>query len=230
MDIHRVPQPEFLGALVHFFSQQKHVDPLNGTLSSNNLNVTTHEKTKPLFFGMIVESLQKTFPNHLGDMFEAYFYATAVVLASAFNVMLMHVSTKCNGITGTVWLMLSFALSIFPNFTVYSFSYVSLCNTLFFLYIYVNCLSLSFSLALKPYLLSQMHLGMKMRVALCSMIYRKSLRLSKNALGETTVGQVVNLLSNDVGRLDIAIIFLHFLWVGPLETLAVTYLMYLEVN
>lgn len=170
MDVHRVPQPEFLGALVQFFSHQNH-DSLNGTLSSNGLNETVSGKTKPLFFGMIVESLQKTFPNYLGDMFEAYFYATAVVLASAFNVMLMH-----------------------------------------------------------PYLLSQMHLGMKMRVALCSMIYRKSLRLSKNALGETTVGQVVNLLSNDVGRLDIAIIFLHFLWVGPLETLAVTYLMYLEVK
>lgn len=81
-----------------------------------------------------------------------------------------------------------------------------------------------------PYLLSQLHLGMKMRVAMCSMIYRKALRLSKNALGETTAGQVVNLLSNDVGRLDLAIIFIHFLWVGPLETIAVTYLMYLEVS
>lgn len=162
-----VPQPEFLGALVQFFSQGNSSNMLNETRSTNE---TLPEKKKPLFFGLIVDSLQQAFPDYLGSMFEAYFYATAVVLASAFNVMLMH-----------------------------------------------------------PYLLSQMHLGMKMRVALCSMIYRKSLRLSKNALGETTVGQVVNLLSNDVGRLDIAIIFLHFLWVGPIETLAVTYLMYLEV-
>lgn len=144
---------------------------LNGTDLANETNVTAADSSKPIFFGMVIDSLRGRYPDYLGVKFEAYFYATAVVLASAFNVMLMH-----------------------------------------------------------PYLLSQMHLGMKMRLALCSAIYRKSLRLSKNALGETTVGQVVNLLSNDVGRLDIAIIFLHFLWVGPIETMLITYLMYLKVR
>lgn len=114
---------------------------------------------------------RRTYPDYVGEWFEAYFYATAVVLTSLLNVVLMH-----------------------------------------------------------PYLLSQLHMGMKMRVAMCSMIYRKALRLSRTALGGTTAGQVVNLLSNDVGRLDLAIIFIHFLWVGPLETVIVTYLMYLEVK
>lgn len=78
-------------------------------------------------------------------------------------------------------------------------------------------------------MLTQLHLGMKMRVAMCSIIYRKALRLSKNALGNTTAGQVVNLMSNDVGRLDLSILFVHYLWVGPLETLLLTYLMWREV-
>jgi len=69
-----------------------------------------------------------------------------------------------------------------------------------------------------------------MRVGLCSMIYRKALRLSQSALGDTTAGHVVNLMSNDVGRLDLATIFVHYLWVGPLETLFITYLMYREVR
>lgn len=81
-----------------------------------------------------------------------------------------------------------------------------------------------------PYMLGTMHVGMKIRVAMCSLIYRKSLRLSKTALGSTTAGQVVNLISNDVGRLDLATIFIHYLWVGPLETCLITYLMYKEVS
>lgn len=81
-----------------------------------------------------------------------------------------------------------------------------------------------------PYMLGTMHVGMKIRVAMCSLIYRKSLRLSKTALGSTTAGQVVNLISNDVGRLDLATIFIHYLWVGPMETCLITYLMYREVG
>lgn len=100
-------------------------------------------------------------------------------------------------------------------------------------YIYAGAVVLSCTLnvvLMHPYVLAQLHCGMKLRVALCSMIYRKSLKLSKNALGETTAGQVVNLLSNDVSRFDLSIMFIHYLWVGPAETALVTYLMYREVG
>lgn len=50
------------------------------------------------------------------------------------------------------------------------------------------------------------------------------------ALGETTAGQVVNLMSNDVSRFDVAVIFLHYLWIGPIETFVVTYFIWMEVG
>lgn len=81
-----------------------------------------------------------------------------------------------------------------------------------------------------PNMLGLLHLGMKVRVALCSLIYRKALRLSKISLGQTTTGQVLNLITNDVARFDTSVIHLHYLWIGPLQVIIVTYLMYREVN
>lgn len=67
--------------------------------------------------------------------------------------------------------------------------------------------------------------GLKIRVAVCSLIYRKSLRLSQTALDEISAGSVVNLLSNDVNHFDWASFFLNTLWVGPLFSVMVAILM-----
>ncbi|KAH1001477.1 hypothetical protein HUJ04_005494 [Dendroctonus ponderosae] len=80
------------------------------------------------------------------------------------------------------------------------------------------------------YMLHNFHLGMKIRVATSALIYRKALRLSKSALAETTVGQMVNLISNDVGRFEMATVHLHNIWLAPLETLIVLILMYFFVG
>uniref|UniRef100_A0A8D0XQN5 Uncharacterized protein n=1 Tax=Sus scrofa TaxID=9823 RepID=A0A8D0XQN5_PIG len=72
--------------------------------------------------------------------------------------------------------------------------------------------------------------GMRLRVAVCHMIYRKALCLSNLATRETSTGQIVNLLSNDVNRFDQVTMFLHFLWVGPLQAVVVTALLWMEVG
>ncbi|PNF34544.1 hypothetical protein B7P43_G10750, partial [Cryptotermes secundus] len=81
-----------------------------------------------------------------------------------------------------------------------------------------------------PIWLAVYHIGMKMRVGTCSLIYRKALRLSKTALGETTVGQAVNLLSNDVARFDRTFLVMAFLVIAPAETMIIVYLMWGKIG
>ncbi|XP_063924666.1 ATP-binding cassette sub-family C member 4-like [Zophobas morio] len=60
-------------------------------------------------------------------------------------------------------------------------------------------------------------LGMKMRIACSSLIYRNILTVRKRATSDLTMGQMVNLLSNDVGKFDDAFTFFQYMWIAPLE-------------
>ncbi|XP_022166683.1 probable multidrug resistance-associated protein lethal(2)03659 [Myzus persicae] len=74
------------------------------------------------------------------------------------------------------------------------------------------------------------HLAMKMRIATCNIIYRKALRLKVNSLDQTSAAKILNLISNDVNRFDTSLIYIPFLWIGPLETVVVTYFLWQEVS
>ncbi|KAL3283449.1 hypothetical protein HHI36_006594 [Cryptolaemus montrouzieri] len=72
--------------------------------------------------------------------------------------------------------------------------------------------------------------GMRIRVAISSLVYRKILKLSQLSLGKTAAGQVVNLLSNDVARFDMVVAGLNYLWIGPIQVVVVSYLMWSQVG
>ncbi|XP_043798521.1 ATP-binding cassette sub-family C member 4-like isoform X2 [Apis laboriosa] len=60
-------------------------------------------------------------------------------------------------------------------------------------------------------------IGMRIRIACSSLIYRKILRLSKGALTHISSGQVINLLSNDVRRFDEICYYLNYIWITPIQ-------------
>ena len=62
------------------------------------------------------------------------------------------------------------------------------------------------------------------------LIYKKALTLSNAAMMQTTTGQIVNLLSNDVQRLDFLAFFMHFLVLGPLMSLVVLIILWTELG
>ncbi|XP_012941427.1 multidrug resistance-associated protein 4, partial [Aplysia californica] len=94
----------------------------------------------------------------------------------------------------------------------------------------VSLCAVMLAVAHHPYFFCVQRIGMRMRIACCSLMYKKCLRLSNKAMGETTVGQIVNLMSNDVNRFDQSVIFLHFLWVGPLQAIAVLVILWHELG
>ncbi|WAR23542.1 ABCC3-like protein, partial [Mya arenaria] len=94
----------------------------------------------------------------------------------------------------------------------------------------VSLCALILAISHHPYFFGVQRIGMKMRLACCSVMYRKALRLSNEGLAGTTTGQIVNLMSNDVNIFDRGLMNLHFLWVGPLEAIVVLAILWRELG
>ncbi|XP_050315625.1 probable multidrug resistance-associated protein lethal(2)03659 isoform X2 [Anthonomus grandis grandis] len=76
----------------------------------------------------------------------------------------------------------------------------------------------------------QLVLGVKIKIAATTLVYRKALKLSRSALAETNIGQMVNLISNDVARFENLMKDIHPLWLSPIELLIILVLLYLYVG
>uniref|UniRef100_A0A673J693 Multidrug resistance-associated protein 4 n=1 Tax=Sinocyclocheilus rhinocerous TaxID=307959 RepID=A0A673J693_9TELE len=126
---------------------------------------------QPVFLGKLIQYFERSEPDNMAALYEAYGYAAGISL-SALGLALLH--------------------------------------HLYFYHV--------------------QRAGMKIRIAMCHMIYKKALCLSATAMGQTTTGQIVNLLSNDVNKFDELTIFLHYLWMGPLQAAAVIGLLWQEVG
>ncbi|XP_041981791.1 multidrug resistance-associated protein 1 isoform X4 [Aricia agestis] len=68
--------------------------------------------------------------------------------------------------------------------------------------------------------------GMRIRTALTSSIYRKSLRISNAARKESTVGEIVNLMSVDAQRFVELTAYLNMIWSAPLQIALALYFLW----
>ncbi|CAG9858693.1 unnamed protein product [Phyllotreta striolata] len=73
-------------------------------------------------------------------------------------------------------------------------------------------------------------IGMRIRIAISSLIYRKITKLNLTSLDKTASGQVINLLSNDVSRFDFVAVFIHAIWVMPIQLVVLGYWMWVQVG
>eukprot|EP01113_Clastostelium_recurvatum_P036804 TRINITY_DN5307_c0_g1_i12.p1 TRINITY_DN5307_c0_g1~~TRINITY_DN5307_c0_g1_i12.p1 ORF type:complete len:1467 (+),score=254.63 TRINITY_DN5307_c0_g1_i12:503-4903(+) len=64
------------------------------------------------------------------------------------------------------------------------------------------------------------------RTALSATIYKKSLRLSNSARQQSTVGEIVNLMSVDTRRVSDSMPYLHTLWSSPFQIIVCTILLF----
>ncbi|KAJ3651769.1 hypothetical protein Zmor_017784 [Zophobas morio] len=65
-------------------------------------------------------------------------------------------------------------------------------------------------------------LGLKIRIACSSLIYRRAFKLKQSSLEKVPVGHVINLLSNDVNRFETSVTFLPSIWIVPVNIVIVT--------
>ncbi|XP_063822466.1 multidrug resistance-associated protein 1 isoform X1 [Ostrinia nubilalis] len=82
------------------------------------------------------------------------------------------------------------------------------------------------TMLLAHYFTSMYLVGMRIRTALTSAIYRKSLRLSNAARKESTVGEIVNLMSVDAQRFVELTAYLNMIWSAPLQIALALYFLW----
>ncbi|XP_032455224.1 multidrug resistance-associated protein 4-like isoform X1 [Nasonia vitripennis] len=73
-------------------------------------------------------------------------------------------------------------------------------------------------------------LGMKMRIACTSLVYRKMMRLSCSSIGGSSSGRIMNLMSNDVGYFEMLVMFTPDLVIVPLELIVTTLILWRYVG
>ena len=86
------------------------------------------------------------------------------------------------------------------------------------------------SILLNQYFEKMFVLGLKMRTSLISAVYRKALNVTQATKKDSSIGEIVNIMSVDVQRFMDLLPYLNMLWSAPLQIVISAYFMYIELG
>lgn len=81
-----------------------------------------------------------------------------------------------------------------------------------------------------PFILYIFEIGMKVHIGCCGLVYKKLFKLPASMATEALSGKMINLMTNDIGRLHVALFQLHMLWKCPIQAVLMSYLIYTEMG
>ncbi|XP_075979217.1 putative multidrug resistance-associated protein lethal(2)03659 [Anticarsia gemmatalis] len=128
-----------------------------------------------------------------------------------------------------IWPMIPFTLALFIQYFSEDKSPEAYRNAHIYCFLMNTCSVLS-SLLLTHTQLDQGRIGMRVRVAACSLMYRKILKLNAAGLSKTEPGHVINLMSNDVCRFDLVSVFLNYVWTMPIVVPVVSFFIWQHIG
>ncbi|MCL7023890.1 hypothetical protein MKW94_028354, partial [Papaver nudicaule] len=85
-------------------------------------------------------------------------------------------------------------------------------------------------IAQRQWIFGARQLGMRLRAALISHIYRKGLHLSSQSRQNHSSGEIINLMSVDIQRITDFIWYMNTMWMLPIQISLATYVLYINVG
>lgn len=73
-------------------------------------------------------------------------------------------------------------------------------------------------------------LGIRIKTAFCSLIYRKSLKIKSSSFSETSIGKIVTIMTKDVSNFETSIIFMNDMWISLILLVVTSWMMYRKVG
>ncbi|CAH2013754.1 unnamed protein product [Acanthoscelides obtectus] len=94
----------------------------------------------------------------------------------------------------------------------------------------ILCLNLVQCVYIHNYIIWVQQLGIEIKTAFSSLLYRKSLRLTPSAISDISLGNIVTLITKDVYSFQQAIWMINDTWIGVLQTCVICYLLYSKIG